>query len=374
MKCSLTAALVVALTLVGAAYASPQKPFENGVGARWPAGSVQTEANARQALADVGAAREKLSAAYVEQLQACKDTVFTDFCRGKARSARDEAEQELARVETEARAVTERNVAKTAPAPATPESYGTEWPPELRDSSILKRWPEGSIQSEEQAKLALEDVDTSRDKLKSAYRRAYNQCIGKVLVSRCWDEARADQYARGKELRQVELQAKDFLRAEEARKERDRKAAVLAKEEARAGQPGPAARSAEKSRGKAQRAKAAPSAPKRHEPRATDDSARRAQAAERARSAERARQKVEKNRAKAARRAKDDAANEAAYLERQQQAEKTRAVAQQKQQRSEQRRAERLEKARKEQELRIEAQKRADEQKNRAQSALNPFD
>ena len=370
------AALAAALTLTVVAAAASQQPPETGVSARWPAGSITTEESAKTALSEARASREKLSAGYVERLQACKDELFPDYCRGKARSERDAGEAELARVEKEALGVVEKRQQPSAAVPAG-QPPRTERPPELLDRSILERWPQGSIKSEEQAKAALEDVDTFRDKLKAAYRDEYNRCIGKVLVSKCWDEARLDQYNRNKELRQVELQAKDFLRAMTAEKERERKAAVIAKEEAGAGKPGPAAKSAEKAKQLAGRSASQPKEPKAVPSRAAgpkDDSARRAQAAERARSAERARGKVAENRAKAAQRARSDAENERAYLERRRKAEESRAIAEKNRIRSEQRRSERIEQAKKERELRIEAQKRADERRARAKSALNPFD
>ncbi|MDD7442866.1 MAG: hypothetical protein PUG38_09670 [Sutterellaceae bacterium] len=96
----------------------------------------------------------------------------------------------------------------------------------LEDRSVLERWPAGSIRTHEEAQAALDDIDARRRKLDEAAAAQHDACIDNFLVSACWEKVRRLQFDRGREFRQVELEAKDFIRAENTKKEKERQVAA----------------------------------------------------------------------------------------------------------------------------------------------------
>ena len=123
--------------------------------------------------------------------------------------------------------------ARLTPAPKT----GSD---RLTDSSILQRWPAGSIKTHDEAEAALADVDRNRAALKKQEAIEHDACIDRFFVSACWEKNRVNSYDREKEFRRVELEAKDWLRAENAQKEKERQlqAKIEAGKEASAGEIG----------------------------------------------------------------------------------------------------------------------------------------
>lgn len=366
---------------------------------KWPAGSIETPEEAREVLKETSALRESIREAVLARHLACKDgTIFMDYCRGRAKALGEAREKELAAVEAEANAV----IASLSPAvtpepekrqPSLSERIGEKidamnqpLPAALSDNSITKKWPRGSITTHEQAQAALDDTDKAREALEEAARVGHDICVGRILVSGCWEDVRQQQYARGKEIRAVELEAKDFIRAENAAKEKRRQLAARIEAgesvtEAQITAAGLTPEEVAEARAKAENRKLSEAQAAADSQQRTDDLAARlakaeetkAVAAERVEDHKALETKVVEKNAEAKRRATEDRAHEAEAAKRERDLAQRRAQAKQKAADAEKRRAERRANAEEQREKRIEAQKRYDEEKAKRENSINPF-
>lgn len=372
---------------------------DRAIPSKWPAGSIETPEVAREVLKDTAALRESIREAVLARHLACKDgTIFMDYCRGRAKALVEAREKELAAVETEANAV----IASLSPAvtpepekraPSLSERIGEKidamnqpLPAALSDDSITKKWPKGTIATHEQAQAALDDTDKARSALEEAARVGHDVCVGRILVSGCWEDVRQQQYARGKEIRAVELEAKDFIRAENAAKEKRRQLAAKIEAgesvtDAQIAAAGLTPEEVAEARAKAENRRLSEAQAAADSQQRTEDLASRLEKAEETKAV--AGQRVEDNKAlqakvaeknaEAARRATEDRAHEAEAAKRERDLAKRRAEAKQKAADAEKRRAERRANAEEQREKRLEAQKRYDEEKAKRENSINPF-
>ena len=370
------------------------------IAAHWPAGSIDTPEKARQALKDAAGLREQLHDAALAGHLACKDgTIFMDYCRGRVKAAADAREAEIAAIESQAKTV----LAAQTPAsrPAAPaqgmtlsekirskmEAMRAELPSALSDDSITGRWPAGSIDTHEKAQAALDDADRARKALEKAADAGHDICIGRVLVSGCWEDVRRAKYMRGQEIRRVELEAKDFMRAENAAKEKRRQLAArieegkaVSDEQAKAAGMTPAEVDEARARGRerqADEAAAEQAAGQRKadlKNRLEQAEERKAAAAERVEQGRQAAEQAARRNAEAARRAAQDGEYEAAAARRLAEARQREAEAKQRSAESARRRAERRARSEEQRKERLEAQKRYESEKARREKSLNPFD
>lgn len=370
---------------------------ETAVPALFPAGSIATPERAREALRETASLREQIHETALSKHLACKDgTIFMDYCRGRVRSAVSSREAELDAVEKEARAVIAAESPAVQPVPekkeptlserleARADAMSRPLPAALSDHSISERWPAGSVTSREKAEAAINDADAAREKLNAAAKAGHDICIGRILVSGCWEDVRKAQFTIGKEIRRVELEAKDFIRAENAAKEKARQAeAKLAAGEAPASSASglteerTAAALAEAEKRKADEAAALAASAKREadlENRRIEAEAKKAEAAARAEENRKTREKVAANQAAAAKRAAENPKYEAQAAKRAADAEARRAEAAKNAAEAEKKRAERRAELKAQQEKRAAAQKRYEEEKARRDKSLNPFE
>lgn len=369
------------------------------IASKWPAGSIETPEAAREVLKETAELRESIREAVLGRHLACKDgTIFMDYCRGRAKALGEAREKELAAVEAEAHAVIASLEPAVTPEPEKRKSTLSErigekidamnqaLPAALKDDSITKRWPEGSINTHEKAQAALDDTDKAREALDKAAREGRDICVGRILVSGCWEDVRQQQYARGKEIRAVELEAKDFIRAENAAKEKRRQLAARieageAVTDEQIAAAGLAPEEVADARAKAENRKLSESQAAADSEKRVEDLASRlekteetkAVAAERVEDNKALQAKVAEKNAEARQRAAQDRAHEAEAAKRERELAQRRAQAKQKALDAEKRRAERRADAEAQREKRLEAQKRYDEEKAKREKSFNPF-
>lgn len=366
---------------------------------KWPAGSIETPEQAREVLKDTSVLRESIREAVLARHLACKDgTIFMDYCRGRAKALGEAREKELSAVEAEANAVIDSLSPAVTPEPEKRQPTLSErigeridamnqpLPAALKDDSITKKWPKGSITTHEKAQAALDDTDKAREALDAAARVGHDVCVGRILVSGCWEDVRRQQYVRGKEIRAVELEAKDFIRAENAAKEKRRQLAARIEAgelvtEAQIEAAGLTPEEVADARAKAENRKLGEAQAQTDASQRTEDLASRlekaeetkAVAAERVEDNKALQAKVAEKNAEAKRRAAEDRAHEAEAAKRERDLAERRAQAKQKAADAEKRRAERRANAEEQREKRLEAQKRYDEEKAKREKSFNPF-
>ena len=94
---------------------------------------------------------------------------------------------------------------------------------------LLGRYPADSIQSEENAKSALKEVDEARDRIEQRYAREQRACYPKFFTTACLDKATERRRQDLASVRKIEVEAKAYLRKAKV-VERDRKLAEKAAE------------------------------------------------------------------------------------------------------------------------------------------------
>ena len=98
--------------------------------------------------------------------------------------------------------------------------------------SLAERYPAGSIDTTERAKVALGDVNSMRRDLDQFYSKLRVACFDRFFATSCMNDVREKRHAAMSKIRKVEVEANAFLRKEKA-DERDR---ALAERDVRAKQ------------------------------------------------------------------------------------------------------------------------------------------
>lgn len=88
-------------------------------------------------------------------------------------------------------------------------------------TTLLERYPAGSIQTVERANQALEDVKNERALTQEYFLDTKDDCLQKFFVSACLNKAKETKRQAKKIIRTVEVEANAFLRKDKA-DERDR--------------------------------------------------------------------------------------------------------------------------------------------------------
>lgn len=94
-------------------------------------------------------------------------------------------------------------------------------PQMTHEDALVKQYPAGSINTVEQASMALVEVSTTRKQVEDDYADTRRVCLENFFMSVCFDRAKERRRVALAALRKVEIEASAYLRKEKA-DERDR--------------------------------------------------------------------------------------------------------------------------------------------------------
>ncbi len=102
----------------------------------------------------------------------------------------------------------------------------------IEDSTLIDRYPSGSIVSRDQADLALTEVRRAKSRLNELAKYSTGRCQENFFVNSCIDDVRKARMRQEKRLMSIESEARAVIRKDKAQEEqrkqaeRDRKAAA----------------------------------------------------------------------------------------------------------------------------------------------------
>jgi hypothetical protein len=97
-------------------------------------------------------------------------------------------------------------------------------------AGVGERYPQGSIQTIEQAERALQEARDEHAQIERAYEAEKRACLSRFFVTRCEDQAKRKRDAARHQLRRVELEARDRQRRIEAQQRAEERAERQASE------------------------------------------------------------------------------------------------------------------------------------------------